>query len=285
MEFEFTTDMVKATESEGSYYLEGIASTTDTDLQNEALTNDAITRMVKSAIGLPVVTSHNHEFTDEIGSITNAHAENGKLHITAKLDADDPEAMRVFRKISKANGKVGFSIGGKGRGRMVGKSRMIDEVQLQHVMVTSKPVNPNTFAVAISKALAESDTEVKMTLEEMLATDEVKSHIESEIAKAVLSANTKSALKEIHGEAADALLGPVVEAAPNIIIATEVEKSFEEHAANITKAIIDAIKPEIAKLAVSPEPKGSATIDKIVTSEAVSPNLKSLADYLRGGSR
>jgi hypothetical protein len=308
MDFEFMTEMVKAVESEGKYYLEGVASTTDADLQNETVSDAAITKMATSAIGLDLVKSHTHEVGDVIGSISKAFASDGKLHITAQLDETDPEAIRYFNKIAKSKKPVGFSIGGKGRGRMVGKSRIIDSVELEHVMVTNRPANPNTFAVAINKALADDDikkTEEHMTLEEMLADEGVKNHLAEEVAKAIsvteeemvakagatFSAANKAALKGVYGAPdmssakaalrgmagadADDMFGPIDNGAVGEGIG--VEKSLDVEA--LTTSIVAAVKEGVAA-GFQAAPKGSTIVAEQTEAAPVNKDI-SFASMLR----
>jgi HK97 family phage prohead protease len=174
MNLDFLATLEKAEEVDGRYYISGIASTTDKDVQNDVITANALKEMAKSAVGVPIVTSHNHELNDEIGSIVEAHYSDNKLFIKAELDAQDPLAVRMYNKIAKAQ-KVGFSIGAnvKRLAKNMDKSvRMtVDSVAWKHVMVTSKPVNQNTLCLAIAKALNEEnmdDKEVKPTPENPL---------------------------------------------------------------------------------------------------------------------
>jgi len=203
MDFDFFASLEKAEEVDGRYFIAGIASTNDVDQQNDIVSTDAIAQMAKSAIGLPIVRSHDHEGLDEFGTIVSAETQdNGtKLYIRAELDPDDSEAMRAYKKIQKGN-KFGFSIGGqiKSVKNGIGKAkRVIDGVSLKHVMLTSKPVNQYTFATAIHKALAEIKEE-PMNLEDILKNEDVQKYINDEIAKAgaSLSADNKSKLKAIH---------------------------------------------------------------------------------------
>jgi hypothetical protein len=318
MQFDFFIDIEKAESNEGKLFLEGVASTVDTDLQNETVSNLAIERMAKSAIGIPVViNSHNHEFTDEIGSIVSAKAESGRLHIRAELDGEDPIAVRTFKKVQKSK-KVGFSIGGKGKGRYLGKSRVIDEVFLSHVMLTSKPANPNTFAFAIAKALTDevivSQPEDTMTLEEMLKSDEMQAHITGEIAKAkteaevtiakagaTFSAANKTALKDIH-DAGDDLIKQKVRAAlgadaddvlgesimdgdddDNTSLVGEgigVEKSLDDKLDDFRKSVIAEIKDAVSGLTTVVS-KGSANPDAPVVDASLHNTNETLGESLR----
>jgi hypothetical protein len=93
-----------------------------------------------------------------IGAVTSAHvdAAAGQLIIKAELDENDTEAVRLYSKLKK-NYKLGLSVGGRATvSRGIGKS-LVQDIQLDHVMVTRRPVNTQTFAYAVSKALLEAE--------------------------------------------------------------------------------------------------------------------------------
>jgi len=158
-QFLFDIDLVKAEQDEQGLFLVGVASTSDKDLQNEILSADALKSMVDDNDDLPLTNSHKAEVSDIIGRVVEKHLDaQNRLVIKAQLDDEDPEAKRIFNKIAKGH-KVGFSVGGRiveaTNGFAKGASRIVNRVKLDHIMVTRKPVNPNTFAVALHKALDE----------------------------------------------------------------------------------------------------------------------------------
>jgi len=188
MDFDFFASLEKAEEVDGKYFIAGIASTNDVDQQDDIISSDAIAQMAKSAVGLPIVRSHDHEGLDEFGTIIEAKAidNNSKLYIKAELDADDSEAMRAYKKIATGK-KFGFSIGGKINSvkNAMGKARReISSLTLRHIMLTTKPVNQFTLAQAINKALSETEEPMEDT--------------NLEKAGAMFSADNKSKLKAIH---------------------------------------------------------------------------------------
>lgn len=152
--FEFDLVLEKAEHRDGRMFVSGVASTTSVDLQNDAFSPNALKSMAEGALGKPLVTSHDHELGDEIGTIQKATVDGGKLYIEGELDPDDVLAQRLFKKIQKS-GRAGFSVGASLLAVKPGinKSRILDDVRLNHVMITSKPVNRDTFCLAIKKAL------------------------------------------------------------------------------------------------------------------------------------
>jgi hypothetical protein len=278
MNFEFSMDLAKAEEINGKFYLEGIASTNDADSDNDIISSNAIFEMAKSAVGLDVTRSHAADICDSIGNIIQAEAQdnNSKLWIRAELDPEDSDAMKAYKKISKG-AKAAWSIGGNigAIGKSQGKTRVIESVKLDHVMLTLRPKNSATFAVALKKSLDTIEETTKMTLEEMLVNEQVKAHIESEVEKAVelakskateelvkagakFSAETIGVLNDIATAGDDnvkamiaKLLSTDVPGAPEeqedaASQSIGVEKSEPIDIAALTKSITDAIKIELA---------------------------------------
>ena len=286
--FDFSADLMKAEEKDGRYFIYGVASTDAVDQQNEVISLDAIKKMAKSAPGLPIVTNHNHEFTDEIGTIVEANVEGSNLVIKAELDKDDPQAVRVFNKLAKGQ-KAGFSVGGRIKSfkPSVGKSirRIIDDVELAHIMVTSRPVNKNTFALALTKALdaipeaTMDNTEVTPVIKEATAVVEKAGAMFSGDNKGKLKAiydagsvDVKSMLRDLMGDDAEDALGPanladgdgddsdaVAEACNAPVDKAEQVAPFDLAKAleDMKSTLVAEIKTQIAK-AVTVEPKGAA---------------------------
>ena len=199
--FEFELTLEKAVSHDGRLLVSGVASTTSTDFQNDAFSENALHSMAAQALGKPFVTSHNHELGDEIGTITKAKVDGNQLWIEGELDADDVLAQRLHKKILKS-GKAGFSVGAYLLAVKPGLSksvRVIDDVKLNHVMLTNKPVQKDTFCVAISKALHQYGES------NIMENQEVAVEQTEEIAKAGMkfSSDTLAQLKTIHDSAPD----------------------------------------------------------------------------------
>lgn len=193
MDFNFYTDLVKAEKTAEGYFIEGVASTTGVDKQNEVMSDAAIKSMVETTELIPIVTSHNAEASDCIGEVVKHSIDSeGRYVIKARLEESDPQAMKMFNLINKGH-KIGFSVGGRvlSSKPSFNKSikRVIDKVELNHIMLTRRPVNPETFATALTKALDALSEDVMTT-----TTTEQK----LQKAGAKFSADTMSALKDIH---------------------------------------------------------------------------------------
>lgn len=162
MDILFSTEITKAEEVDGKLYLAGVASTTDVDRHRERMAASALHDMAKTAIGVPLTNSHTNELENQIGSITEARVEGDKLVIKAEVDADDAAAVRLYKKVQKGF-KAAFSVGGKITSDRPtvekGAQRIITGVVLDHIMLTSRPANTNTFAVALAKTFDELDAE------------------------------------------------------------------------------------------------------------------------------
>jgi phage head maturation protease len=217
MDLDFEIDLAKAEKTEdGKYLISGIASTTDVDLQNDAMSLDAIKSMAAQAVGLPIVRSHDHEGLDEFGTVIKSEVRNNgtQLYIQAELEPDDSEAMRAYNKISKGK-KFGYSVGGKitdSKPSFGKANRILNGIKLAHFMLTSKPVNTSTLVFALKKSLSEDNME----------TNDV------EKAGAMFSATNLASLKIIHDSTTDvavksgirSMLGSVADAVLGVSDAT-----------------------------------------------------------------
>jgi phage head maturation protease len=240
MKFFFDTDeMLKAEETENGMFLSGVASTTGIDKQFEVMSANALKSMVETTSIIPIVTSHNAEAKDVIGEVT-AHSidAEGRYVIKAELDRNDPDAVRLFKQVQKGH-RIGFSVGGRILSAKPGVNksvkRVIDKVELDHIMITRRPVNPETFATALTKALSAYPEDTN-NVDELELEDAIKADLSKaldtpvvvedtlEKAGAMLSADNKTKLKSIHdigddkvkqsiremfGVEADELLGPM----------------------------------------------------------------------------
>ncbi len=223
MNLSFTAELTKAEEVDGKLYLAGVASTTDVDKHRERMSASALADMAKTAVGVPLTNSHANELENQIGTVTEAVVEGDKLAIKAEVDAEDPAAVRLFKKVQKGF-KAAFSVGGKitsDRPALEkGTQRVITGVVLDHIMLTAKPANGNTFAVALAKTFADLDAEDARKIDN--TTGDNNMEIDLTKAGAKFSADSKASLKALHdagnddtkakvramlGDDADAVLG------------------------------------------------------------------------------
>lgn len=306
MNFNFNLDLAKTETTDEGKFIEGVASTTGLDQQKEIMSAEALSDMVKS-VGIPLTTSHRAEIEDTIGEVVDSRVDaDGRFIIKAKIDEADPKALALYHKIESGR-KCGFSVGGKITNfkPSLDKSvrRVITGVELDHIMLTRKPVNAETFAVALSKALDSMPEDDIATQDNINMEDTTNETIEK--AGATLSADTKNKLKNIHaigdgavkgavrdllGADADDVLG---EESPNIadgddddstddsaplgVVAGKSDETVSDLAksfAELKAEIIETVKAELAKS--KPEPK---TPEVIAKSEE--PSVNSLTEALR----
>jgi phage head maturation protease len=178
--------IAKAGEADGKRYLEGVASTTDLDAQHERMSGNALAEMLKTAVGLPLTTSHTNELKDEIGEIVEATIDGDKFVIKAEVYEDDVDALKAWRSIKRGR-KVGFSVGGSITAArdsvQKGCKRIIEAVALDHIMLTKNPANRATFGTAIAKALVAvdaADTEDQLLQDAIARGELVKSDISAQ---------------------------------------------------------------------------------------------------------
>lgn len=169
-EFPFTFFIEKAipTEKDEELILEGIASTTNVDHDNERFSQDAL-RAMESAIndeGVPLRVEHQKEGDAIIGRVFKAWLdEREQLHIRARLDKTHPVSP-ILHHSMKNGVKMGLSVGGivkravkefvESTGGMI---KTFYDVALQEVSVTPRPANYDSWLVAKSIAKDTNDAE------------------------------------------------------------------------------------------------------------------------------
>lgn len=251
MELSFFTDVIKSSTEDGGFYIEGVASTTDVDKQRDMMSAQALADMAKSAIGVPITIDHTNEAFSRIGKVVKAWVDNGKLFIKAKLRENDPLAARAYSLVQENPNEWGLSVNGiaelaYGAGVRIAKSMRV----FKHIMLTSQPVNQNTFVAAVSKALDEKTVSVDER-------DEHATYFTEENGKKV---GHFPIFDEQSAEAALHLIGhaPANEQSkirakacsilgPNHPACAEVSKSEDTMETNELSNIADVVKAEITK--------------------------------------
>lgn len=155
-----TLDIVKADQDEtGRWIVEGFASTSDRDLQDEIVSQEAIDASAKDLLKNSTVL-HNHHQDEEIGKVEDSEARKGGLWIKVLISKTVPDTWTKIKEgvLNK------FSIRGKvldakrawdqKLGRFV---KVIKRMLLVEVSLVAVPANPNARALRwyIQKALHE----------------------------------------------------------------------------------------------------------------------------------
>ncbi len=157
--FEYAIDIVKAYEEEGKWVVEGYAATTDFDMQQDIITEEAIRASARDLIENSTVL-HNHNPDEAIGKVLESRARKGGLFLkilVSKTVAD------IWQKI-KEGVLNKFSVRGKvldARKQWVPElkrfARLILKMRLVEVSLVAVPANPKARAIRwyVEKALDE----------------------------------------------------------------------------------------------------------------------------------
>lgn len=148
--FEASLDILKADEDEkGQWILEGFASTTDRDLQNEVVTQEAINASASDLTSNSTVLL-NHDQKIPIGRVLESEARKGGLFIKVLISKTVPDVWTkikegVLNKFS-IRGKVIDAV--KEWNEALGKFvKVIKKMFLVEVSLVSVPANPNAKAM------------------------------------------------------------------------------------------------------------------------------------------
>lgn len=173
-EFGATIDKAWQDEETGKMHVRAIASDDQLDLQRDRMSGRALGRMADMAkSGVPLLDNHRatFEFGKTVhGQVIQGQAEDGRpvsqLLVELELDADWPQARKLFKEIAGGECARQLSIGGKlnlkNREAVTvqmtggGLSRTINDLELDHIATTRKAqaANPRTsFVEAVAKAL------------------------------------------------------------------------------------------------------------------------------------
>jgi HK97 family phage prohead protease len=138
-------------------YIEGIASTTNVDHDQERMSQDAMNEMVNqiNVDGVPLMSEHMKTWDAKLGDIFKAWMdERNQLHIKAKLDKDSSKAVDLYKALRKGL-QVGLSVAGivkrsaqefvENLGK---KIKTFYNVALKEISVTNRPSNFDTWIIA-----------------------------------------------------------------------------------------------------------------------------------------
>jgi HK97 family phage prohead protease len=161
--FECRVDIQKAYEDEGSWIVEGFAATSDFDLQEDIITQQAIEASARDLIENSTVL-HNHNPDEAIGKVERSEAREGGLWLKIFISKTAPD---IWQKITEGVLNK-FSIRGKildARKEWVAElkryARMIFKMQLLEVSLVAVPANPKARALRwyIEKALDDYESD------------------------------------------------------------------------------------------------------------------------------
>ena len=159
MQFDCYLDVVKAYEEGGRWIVEGLAATTDFDLQDDIVSQEAIESSAKDLIESSTVL-HNHDPDESIGKVLDSKARSGALLLKILVSKTAPD---IWQKI-KEGVLNKFSIRGKileAKKKWLPAlqkfARIILKMQLVEVSLVAVPANPKARALRwyIEKALAD----------------------------------------------------------------------------------------------------------------------------------
>ncbi|MHC4249784.1 MAG: DNA adenine methylase, partial [Planctomycetota bacterium] len=157
--FECAIDIAKAYEDDGRWIVEGFAATSDFDLQDDIISEQAIQESAKDLLENSTVL-HNHNADEAIGRVLDSKAVSGGLFLKIMISKTAPEKWQQIKEgvLNK------FSVRGKvieARKRWVAElkrhARIILKMQLVEVSLVAVPANPKARAVRwyVEKALDE----------------------------------------------------------------------------------------------------------------------------------
>lgn len=148
----------------GVMWFEGVASSTSLDKQQERMTENAIRKMATFS-GIDLLPDHRAGPLEELGTVTETFADNRTFRVAGTLDADSPEARRLFEKAMQGK-PYQLSVGGRvtrafwAHDDELGKRiRHIDDVVLDHVALCrpGQAANSDTYLQVMAKSVAGAD--------------------------------------------------------------------------------------------------------------------------------
>jgi hypothetical protein len=168
--FTFYIEKAVADEVDSELILEGVASTTNIDHDNERMSKEALHAMANiiNEKSVPLRVEHSKSDNAVIGSVFKAWVdERNQLHIRASLDKSHPVSATLHYAMKSEGKKMGFSVGGlvkkavKEFSDQAGKLvKTFYDVELKEVSVTPRPANYDSWA--ISKSIARDEAEASL---------------------------------------------------------------------------------------------------------------------------
>lgn len=163
-----------ATNMPKKYYVEGVASTDDVDLDYEKMSKSAIKSMVESANKnkVPLMYAHRTEALDDLGKFVDAYEldEGSRMFTKFELNNFDEDAMakKLWSKLKNGDNQIGFSVGGTVNDWIYEYDKSVDktirtytDINLEEVSITGRPANPHTFVGALSKSFRKAEEKAR----------------------------------------------------------------------------------------------------------------------------
>ena len=160
--------VIKKSADGKEYLIEGVASTTNIDLDEERISKNFIKSMKKQAIGLPLkVVSHKDQgdLNQTVGVITGKSGNEDTFYVEGKLQppSDNGNVDKLVKQMDFGI-QYGFSIFGivtkifrQFDEKLKKEIVVLDDGRLSHILITDQPANKDTFAQAVIKSLDPSN--------------------------------------------------------------------------------------------------------------------------------
>ena len=280
----FTKELPKAEDSIESIYIEGYASTNDTDRSGDVIPTSVWEAGLKNYLKNPIILSQ-HDHDDPIGRMIEHKIDSTGLWIKARISA----AAEVFSLV-KDEVLTAFSVGFRimdAEYNAAAEVFVVKELELVEISVVSVPCNQNTL-FSLSKAFSDAeeykvfktqfapksesakglesskDASSKTQKEWKMNPEEIKQMV-ADAAKAAAEQATKAmadvAAQKSQKEAQEADIQARIKAAVALATPTEtgadklmaeVEKRFADQAAS-TKSVLDGLQAALTEKAAEIE--------------------------------
>jgi hypothetical protein len=147
----------------GERHIVGVATGVAEDRDGERVSKNAIVGMGRTIEqgGVKVTSSHQQDWMTEIGDVVkyDYDAESDEMIVDGVLppEGEDPIADKAWKTANKPGRALGWSIGGKllksyfERNELGKRRKVLDAIDLRHVMLTEHPAYQNSFAQAVAK--------------------------------------------------------------------------------------------------------------------------------------
>lgn len=133
--------------------LEGIASTSNKDLQGDIIAPEAIKSMAQQAPGLNIHGDHHYGLDDVIGAIQKSEVQDGNLHIQFLVTK---RHTPIIQDMLDTGVNLGLSIGGFVEDYDYTHNEQIKNIKLAEISLTPMPANWDTYGTVQSKGIVKS---------------------------------------------------------------------------------------------------------------------------------